>query len=271
MLAWLLEQPEDIRANYDPGFSDVLCWFLHAEGSDQYIWDWIELESKGRKTSSVRFNRNGVRQIWVPQSQSLLAGLVCAHLDWNVDGTPDSAFDMFFRAVDTFLVRGHARPRTPVSLVAARAVLGRHLLFDRPRGVRYPTVARFDRFAATTRDIDSSDDQYCALLMKIHPEHPDPKPWVRYITDLVNSASFAQIQKESRLRHLGGATLRAAHLLRVMGCDVDASDMDNLVKQAFPTAWAVRYVTTRACQRPLSHVPAFCERNARVSMAAYAG
>lgn len=108
-------------------FCDHLCYFLHPEGLDEFIWRWIVLEAESLKATRITEHEPlwGDRIRW---SHRLLGGLVKAHSTWSEDGTANSAIRQFEAAVRIFGYNG--RLSKTVALIGGGVVITRVLTND---------------------------------------------------------------------------------------------------------------------------------------------
>lgn len=84
-MLWLWSKRQDVGSSpvLELEFANNLCWFLLAEGNEEYIWQWFDTEVASLAGEKIRENFR-----W---SLRLLGGLARAHCEWSEDGSPDPA------------------------------------------------------------------------------------------------------------------------------------------------------------------------------------
>ena len=156
MLFWLQGQPQH-HSEVSEEIARPLCWFIHAEGREDHIWEWLEIVARSYKTSSAYESAKascswGDRIRW---THHLLAGLISAHLAWAKDYTANSAVKQFDKALKTF----KRDLNKTIPMVGTRVALSRAL----KEGRRPPCdAARYEDFTVKTRLLET-DPKHEAL------------------------------------------------------------------------------------------------------------
>ena len=85
ILLWLWDQPlQNQQCPRELG--GILCWFIQAEGLEDYIWKWLEVAARSNKAlHSAQARRGNEKALY--RRLDLLASLIQAHIDWTEDGT----------------------------------------------------------------------------------------------------------------------------------------------------------------------------------------
>ena len=159
VLHWLWSQPMSIRDDLSMNrvFVDSLCYFLVAEGREDFVFKWLKLELANEK----RHVRVSQRHLWLP-------GLMVAQREWTDSVVP--SLTSLQRALVDF--RGkHFPDLTLAANVAAMRMFMSHTIPPYP-----PEL--FDAFlsvnlASGPRHINIWREAEARLF---HPTSPDAKP-----------------------------------------------------------------------------------------------
>lgn len=242
-MLWIWNHREAIPlAEIEDSFAIVLVWFLHAEGLEEFIWDWIILEAQNVQSLGM-IDRGGGGHHPLQWCQRLLAGLVEADFSWSKDESADAAILRFLRAVEHF--GPHSRYPYTVGLGASGVCVER--IVTSKHGRPTCSAALFERLVDEAHNWRS----YCskpalgrATLLLYHPTKADGTPWFDIIYDLYNgqkSFDKGPSREVRRTRKFWGKnSLRAAHILRINGDNHKSAYLDSILQQYFQTVWARR-------------------------------
>lgn len=201
VLSWLWRcREEDTRmVDLDRYFTLALCWHLAAEGKDDFIWSWLEVEAANEEDRSPETQWNG----------RLLAGLVAARLYW--ERSADGAISLYLRAAKDF--------RNRVHLVQAKICITKAICAERSsRRAVACSPSQFERFSDSLQLTNSGQRlaQERAYLAMSHPTHPDATPTLDYCQRRHDSPDdFPTIKREAAQKSHAMLMARASYILRL--------------------------------------------------------
>ncbi|KAI7084091.1 hypothetical protein KC356_g7035 [Hortaea werneckii] len=244
ILLWIWNHRETIPlGKIGDLFAIVLVWFLHAEGLEEFIWDWIILEAQNLKSLGI-FVRGGAgggggrvggshpSLIWC---HNLLAGLVRADFSWSADGSSDAAILRFLRAVEHFGPQSRL-PKT-VGLVTSGVCVEKIAISS--HGRHMCDVTLFERLFAEVHNWQPFHPKRViaqANLLLYHPTKANGSSWFDVIYDRYNGPNrlgkYPLRNMEKRISW-GKNTLRAAQILDIKGEESKAAYLDNIFQRHF--------------------------------------
>lgn len=216
-------------------FANLLVWFLHAEGLEEFIWDWVILEVQDVQSQNTVESgglQNFEALIWC---ERLLGGLVAADASWSSDGSPNGAVLRLLKAVEHF---GPQSPyRNSVSLIAAGLCAER--LVQSRRGFNCDP-ALFEQLVAAApiwgRHLEAPASRRPKLFL-YHPTKADGLLWFHTVYDVFNHLSSPDEHPSRRTKRgrvsWRNHTLRAAHILRLAGDESKATYLEEISRRHF--------------------------------------
>ncbi|KXS95596.1 hypothetical protein AC578_10108 [Pseudocercospora eumusae] len=209
-----------------------LCWFLLAQGLEEYLWEWIkgEIPAAADLTSVSDFDSEYQRLCWV---SPLLACLVEAHYDWAEDASLDAAMKAFGRARELFKIYGE-RGNEFVKIPS-------WILFRLVRADITCDASLYDNLIDYHHQMKKSDSRpflwkfQLGMLALYHPSNPDPRPFL----------TWSRGCRVSNMRTKAGASiasymLMAAYVLRHQSRADEASKLESFVEKYSPVVWQKR-------------------------------
>ena len=245
ILLWIWNQRETFPLEEISGsFATVLVWFLHAEGLEEFIWDWIILEAQNMQSlGMIDRGGGGGGHHSLEWCHHLLNGLVEADFSWSVDGSSDAAVRRFLSAVDHFGPQSRY-PNTVRLVTPGHSV---QCMVTSSHDKRTCDVTLFERLLVESQKwqlLRSRRVFKRAHLMLYHPTQADGTPWFDIVYDVHNGRnllveylpSFSNRRRAEKF--LGKQTLRAAHIMRIQGDNLKAAFLELFVQKNFSNSWA---------------------------------
>ncbi|GAB1733246.1 hypothetical protein NU195Hw_g8453t1 [Hortaea werneckii] len=236
ILLWIWNHRETLplREIRQP-FANVLVWFLHTEGLEEFIWNWIILEVQNVQSQNTG-ERSGPQNFealsWCDR---LLGGLVAADASWSSDGSLNGAVLRLLKAAE------HFGPQSPyrdlVSLISGGSCA--EALVQSRRGATCDPVL-FEQLVAAApiwgRHLEAPASRRPKLFL-YHPTKPDGVLWFHIVYDVFNHLSAPE-ELPSRRTKRGRVswrnhTLRAAYILRLAGDDSKATYLEEILRKHF--------------------------------------
>jgi len=253
VLLWLWNRRETLRIESfreqtHKAFFEDLCWFLHAEDLEAFIWKWVILEAEALRAERAReINALPCRNLrW---TNYLLGSLATAHLRWQ-----DTAHSAILQLQRMIPLLGPGKPlEWTASYLGAAVEINRAL---RERGRPACSVERFDWYLSSLslwHAAKRARDQDFARLLLYHPTRPDPMPtlWLaqRAIsqgTGTRYSTFFSPTGERTKKEHRNAAgtqLLRAAYLFTLFGNTEHAGYLEELVQRHHDVVWQAHQKT----------------------------
>lgn len=200
LLSWLWKyREEDTRQeDLDRYLPLALCWHLTAEGREDFIWKWLQIEAANVDVRTRDTQWNG----------RLLAGMVAAQLYW--DRAADGAIVSLLSASKEFGYRIHI---TAASGVIHKALVG--------NGCGKPvqcSAASFDKFVDGQKIAHNGVflAQTRATLMLFHPSDITAMPLLQYFRQQSQyPEQYPIVQRASGQQSQATQMTRASYVLRL--------------------------------------------------------
>lgn len=239
ILQWLWEtRLENRNEDFNQELAENLAWFLLAEGQQEFITEWIQVDVKDHQAQLSETGRfKG--PFWGTEA---LAGLIDAHIYWAGDGSATKAIKAL-RAIDERMKRlGIERA---VGYVGPIAAISRSIKKPYSAPIAINEFEWFTNFLREKCRVNGSSSimKHLALLLLNHPARPDPLPMLSWLEDCYSSRELSRFQppKGDAALNLGKNAMRAAYILRLQGKGLDAIRLERLVQTHHPVVWAIRY------------------------------
>lgn len=220
VLHWLWNQPMSVRdeLSLSRPFVESLCYFLVAEGRDEYVLEWLKLELADEK----RHADDPGRHLW-------LAGLMVAQQDKT-----DSVI-LPLTTLRKALMEFRGRRLQCITFAATIAV--RKML--RVEGLPSYPVELFDSFLKVQRHCGSQRVTiwHEARMLLYHPTQPDAQLLYQLLQDQTVEAWKGS---EATQNEFGQCLLRGAYILRLQGRSQDAAWLEALLETKRPKLWHFR-------------------------------
>ncbi|KAK3700026.1 Transcriptional activator [Vermiconidia calcicola] len=245
--------PDDHHEVFPIEFADTLCWFLHAEGFEEYVWRWIQVDAKLNKEAFGKKALYTHSKALTSQHRSprLLTGIINAHLIWAKDGTVDSAIKQFQRAHRAFWEGSESK-----ELVGTVPFIGPQMEIKRAVSAHNSPPgdpALFENFLSRSSSTLGRSkegqlflDREFADISLHHPTRPDPTPLLNPAKEQYGNPAgellltvFAH-DSSSVYMHYGTSLSRAAYILRLQDRLTDAEWLESIVDREWPTITAYR-------------------------------
>lgn len=230
-LLWLRKKKEETGSNtvLEAHFADTLCWFLLAEDSEDYVWEWIHAE-----ITMLDGRRYGANMDW---SLRLLAGLSKAHWLCTENGSPDPSILCFKRAIET-LPRDRSGRLVP--LQGLWTTINR-MIYCKACPVHSSEL--FDYFVDQTHlahDRKGPTRQKEARLELFRPSEPKAWALLQWLEEGGLQSSKILSSRAPRRNSLGSDLLRACYILKHQGHTAQAERLLSMTKANFPVVCSPR-------------------------------
>ncbi|KAF7190979.1 hypothetical protein HII31_07671 [Pseudocercospora fuligena] len=242
ILLWLwTEYGSDPAAFLHTGKARIgpdLCWFLLAQGLEEYLWKWIEREipSAADLNNFSDLENERQRLLW---TGPLLAGLLQAHYEWATDASLDVALKAFKKAREAFSVYGERGDKfVEIPFWTMSKITQDDFTCD---ASLYEILIDFhNKSKSLHRDLHLWRFRFGALALN-RPSNPDPEAflqWFRQFTPKVMR------RYHPKARNANAAyMMKAAYILRHQMRADEATELERFVEKEARQVWSNRRKT----------------------------
>lgn len=216
---------------FDRSFSNLLCCFIHAEGLDDFITEWIIVATQRHPVTSTGHNSRAFDEwIW---ARSLYTSMIKSRIDWSPGRPVGSAISKFRSDLD---VEKTEKALQIVGIAGAVTLLQKELF----RSSTPPCDASLYKWFATYRLKQTPKAVHRYLhpeFCLFHPRNADPFPMLEYVREESRRGKRVHSHVKTPLEWAEKYLLRTLFLLRLEDKTSDAEWLEAFIREQFEPIW----------------------------------